>query len=93
VTFRFDDESVEAAMLADLGLGGLQLAFAPARNIQRENFLGRTVSIEPLPSPLLKAGKELPGTISWVSPQRCGVRFQTPLCVSETELVIALAAI
>jgi hypothetical protein len=93
VTFRFDNGSVETALLADLGLGGLQLAFAPTREIQRENFLGRAVSIDPLPIPLPMEGKELPGIISWVSPQRCGVRFQTPLCVSETELVIALAAI
>ncbi|MDR1360550.1 MAG: PilZ domain-containing protein [Deltaproteobacteria bacterium] len=93
VNFRFHDGAAETALLADLGLGGLQLAFAPTRNIQRENFLGRSVSVDSLPIALPPEEQKLTGTVSWVSPQRCGVRFQTPLCLSETELVIALAAL
>jgi hypothetical protein len=93
VALRFDNGPKETALLADLGRGGLQLSFAPGRDIQGENFLGRAVFIDALPVTLPVEGKNLPGTITWVSPQRCGVRFQTPLNVSEAELVIALAAL
>jgi hypothetical protein len=93
VTLRLEGGTAEKVLLIDLGRGGLQISFAPTRDIQGTGFLGRAVSVDALPAALSMEGENLPGIISWVSAQRCGIRLQTPLAVSDAELVIALAAL
>jgi hypothetical protein len=94
VSLRFADSPPETVLVVDLGRGGLQLSFAPTRNILGENLLGREAFVGGLPAALLGGdGKVLAGTVSWVSPQRCGIRFHFPLAVSEAELAILLAAL
>jgi hypothetical protein len=95
VTLSFDGGITENTLLVDIGRGGLQVSFGPARAIRQETLLGSAVCVGALPAALKLplAEKDLPGIISWVSPQRCGVRFHTPLSLNETELAIALAAL
>ena len=61
-------------MLIDLGCGGIQLAIPPQQG-DALKLLGSKVKVFDLPH-LLDPGKEgCSGQIVWVSPQRCGVRF------------------
>ena len=93
VALRLDDGTADKVLLIDLGRGGLQISFGPTRDVQGKDLLGRAVSVGFLPAALLLESEDLPGVVSWVSDQRCGVCFLTPLTVSDAELVIALAAL
>ncbi|MDR2162058.1 MAG: PilZ domain-containing protein [Desulfovibrio sp.] len=95
ITLRITDWGPETTLLADISLGGLQASFTPGREINWETLLGRSVVVDSLPISLLTspAGENLRGSVSWISPRRCGVRFEQPLPLSETDLVLALATL
>ncbi|MDL2207746.1 PilZ domain-containing protein [Desulfovibrio sp. OttesenSCG-928-M16] len=70
------------ALLVDCGRGGVQLAFSPASG-GVASWLGSEVRIDGLPLLLDTQGTGFMGTITWVSSERCGVRFHVPLPVSD----------
>lgn len=63
-----------SVMLLDLSRGGMQVA-VPPNQADAMQLLGCDVVISDLPHLLDNTGSGCPGQIVWVSPQRCGVRF------------------
>ncbi|MDL2317369.1 PilZ domain-containing protein [Desulfovibrio sp. OttesenSCG-928-A18] len=86
VTARLDDEHNMIAMLVDCGRGGVQLAFSPATRALPD-ILGRRIAVLGLPPALQPMQRHFTGMITWVSHERCGVRFEKPLPLNEDELV------
>lgn len=71
---KLEDKEELTVMLIDLGCGGIQLAIPP-QQADALKLLGTAVRVYDLPH-LLDPNKEgCSGQIVWVSPQRCGVRF------------------
>lgn len=77
------------ALLVDCGRGGVQLAFSPASD-NIAGWLGCQVRVDGLPLILDAMGTGYEGIITWMSIERCGVRFHTPLPVSD-QCIQALA--
>lgn len=77
------------ALLVDCGRGGVQLAFSPASD-DIAGWLGCEVRVDGLPLILDAMGAGYAGIITWMSIERCGVRFHTPLPVSD-QCIQALA--
>ena len=89
ISVIFDEGESIVTLLVDISRGGLQVAFPPHQPVGEEIFLGRTVRVTELPGSVEQASGNvggLSGTISWVSPQRCGVRFFSPLELGDEEL-------
>lgn len=76
-------------MLVDLSRGGAQLALAPSEN-NLPYWLGEEALLLGLPPNIDKDGLGYRCVVSWLRPERCGVRFQPPLCMEEEELLAAL---
>lgn len=70
------------ALLADISKGGVQLALSPGMYDQ-DSLLGMEAVITELPGDLAPLLVGQHAYICWVSPQRCGIRFHTPLDVPE----------
>ena len=85
VAIRMDSGDKIQAMLIDCGRGGVQLAFSPAETRMGE-LLNLTVMIEGLPDKIRAETTGSFGVITWVSPERCGVRFLTPFPLTKEEL-------
>lgn len=85
VTLRIQDSRQTQALLVDCGRGGVQLALSP-EEADVPHLLSAEVRILGLPSMLDPTSAGLPGSISWVSAERCGVRFTPPLTLSEAVL-------
>lgn len=85
VTISLGKENDAPALLLDLSLGGAQLAFSPAA-FKVTGWLGQQVRIRGLPGNIDTGALGLPGTLSWISEERCGLRFDTPLPLSEEAL-------
>ena len=87
VTIQRGDSDMETpALIVDCGRGGLQLALSPVEGETYE-WLSHSVVIHGLPQVMDNTGKGCPGMVSWVSAERCGVRFVPPLPVSDEELL------
>jgi hypothetical protein len=92
VTISPEDEKEEdvPALLIDLSLGGSQLGFSPAtRGIT--NWLGHRVRLLGLPKEVCNRNGECAGAITWMSRERCGVRFETPLQLTDEQIMAILA--
>ncbi len=72
-------------MLIDCGRGGVQLAFSPAEESVSQ-LLNQELIVLNLPQGLGADPDGCPGVVSWVSLQRCGVRFDQMLFVTDEEL-------
>jgi hypothetical protein len=76
-------------LLVDLGRGGMQTVFPPGETIEKKQLLGKSVTVSQLPAVVVQAtgiGDSVRGNITWVSPQRCGIRFACPLDIGDEEL-------
>ncbi len=71
-------------MLVDAGRGGLQLAFGEQSPV---GLLGFSVTLRNLPPVLDPEGRGISGKVTWLSPQRCGVRFSEVLDIPEDQLI------
>lgn len=72
-------------LLKDISKGGAQVEIGPARKFTT-NLLGEAVSVCMLPDELPGQPAGLSGVVSWVSPERMGIRFHTVLTISSAEL-------
>ncbi len=88
---RFEGGGRLPVMLVDVGRGGLQLAVSLADQ-DPNALLGCEVILLDLPKPLDPAGHGLSGKITWLAPQRCGVRFTEFLALPDEQLA-ALASL
>lgn len=70
------------AMLVDVSRGGIQLALSP-ETFNPEAILGNDAVITELPGELSMLVSNKCAFICWVSSQRCGLRFYTPLAEDE----------
>ncbi len=85
IQFVFSSGASVSAMLLDVSCGGLQAAVAP-QCADTGDFLGQEVVVHGLPVLLDPVHSGCKGLVTWVSPQRCGVRLFNPLEVTEQEL-------
>ncbi len=65
-------------ILTDISNGGAQLTLPP-NNASMPTMLGMHISMLGLPASVDKNGKGINGIVSWLSPERCGIQFSTPL--------------
>ena len=72
-------------MLVDCGRGGVQLAFSPAEGMLN-SLLSQDLLLLNLPKGLGTDPDGCPGVVTWISPQRCGVRFEQALSLTDEEL-------
>jgi hypothetical protein len=86
VTLLVEESKKTSALLVDCGKGGLQLALSPAESALA-NLLSASVLILGLPRQLDGLGEGLSGSVSWISAERCGVSFTSPLSVSDDSLL------
>ena len=88
VILRRDDGVEIPALMVDFGRGGIQAALSPGSSENFHTWLSHQVAVVGLPEPVQCDGLGYKGIISWVSAERCGVRFQPPLpdSVSDEEL-------
>jgi len=86
VTLRRDDGVEVPALVVDLGCGGIQAALPPGSSENLRTWLSHQVVVAGLPEPVQCDGFGYTGAITWVSAERCGVRFLSPLAVSDEEL-------
>jgi len=86
VTLRRDDGLEVPTLLVDFGRGGIQAALPPSSSENFRTWLSHQVDVVGLPGPLYCDGSGYPGVISWVSAERCGVRFSQPLSLADEEL-------
>ncbi len=86
VEVSFDGRGEVSALLVDIGRGGLQLAFPPHMQ-GMEDILGCQAVVRGLPvRPGRGAGREFSGAVSWISPERFGIRFLDPIPLSDAEI-------
>ena len=85
VIARLADGQRYSAILVDCGRGGVQLAFSLAKGVI-SSLLGQKMVILDLPEGLGTDPDGCPGVVTWVSPQRCGVRFDQLLSLTEEEV-------
>ena len=93
VSIAIDGGAATLTLLVDISRGGLQVAFPPNQAVEEELFLGKAALIGQLPGSVeLASGNAegLRGVVSWVSPQRCGVRFEQALELGDEELAALL---
>ncbi len=72
-------------MLVDVSRGGLQLAISLG-NLEPGELLGLNVTLRNLPKVLDPEGGGISGKITWLAPQRCGVRFTELLMLPDEQL-------
>ena len=85
VTVRLENGQQCSAMLVDCGRGGVQLAFSPVEGMVN-SLLSQELLVLNLPKGLGTDPDGCPGVVTWVSPQRCGVRFDRALSLTDEEL-------
>jgi hypothetical protein len=85
ITLKLDDGTEMSMQLVDCGRGGLQLGF-PADKEPAGGLLNRQVTVLGLPQALNPDGLDIPGAVVWVRAGRCGLRFDTPLSLSDEAL-------
>jgi hypothetical protein len=85
ITLKLDDGCEVGLQLVDCGRGGLQLGF-PADKEPAGGLLNRPVTALGLPPALNPDGQGIPGVVVWVRAGRCGLRFDTPLSLSDEAL-------
>lgn len=86
VTLQRGDGPELPALLVDFGRGGLQLALPPGTSENFFGWLNQAVMISRLPDSIDGCCTNCCGFISWVSQERCGVRFEKPLTISDDAL-------
>ena len=93
MTLRRDDGPEIPALMVDLGCGGIQAALPPGSSENFHTWLSHRVVVLGLPEPIQCGGVGHKGTVSWVSAERCGVRFQSLLPISEEELCAIISSL
>lgn len=72
-------------MLVDISRGGLQLALSLG-TLDPNEILGIAVVVRSLPQTLDPSGDGIAGKITWLAPQRCGVRFTDVLELPDEQI-------
>ena len=86
VSVRLENGYQCPAMLIDCGRGGVQLAFSPSED-HLGNLLNQELMILSLPEGLGADPDGQPGRVTWAGPERCGVRFDRMLSLTDQELL------
>ena len=86
VSLRRSDGVEVPALMVDFGRGGIQAALPPGSSESFRDWLNYQVVVLGLPESAHYDSSGYRGYITWVSVERCGVRFQPPLAVSDEEL-------
>jgi c-di-GMP-binding flagellar brake protein YcgR len=86
VLLRVLDEGEHAMQLRDCSRGGLQLAFPPGEKIHRD-LLNKAVTVLHLPLAMDPESAGLTGFVVWLRQDRCGVRFDDILTLSDEGLL------
>lgn len=86
VTLRRSDGAEIPALMVDFGRGGVQVALPPGTPASFHSWLSCQVVVLGMPEPIECGRAGCKGMVSWVSAERCGVRFEPPLSLSEQEL-------
>lgn len=85
ITVTFDSTHELQVLLADFSKGGIQLILSPG-SCDSETLIGAEAVINECQGDLSSLLIEKKGFVCWVSPQRCGIRFYTPLLISENAI-------
>lgn len=72
-------------MLKDISRGGLQVEIGPGKNFSAA-LLGQDVRVCTLPDELNMLTTGVEGVVTWISPERLGMRFHTTLLMRSDEL-------
>ena len=86
VTVCLESGERHSAMLVDCGRGGAQLAFSLAEGLLA-SLISQKLMILNLPKGLRIYRDSCSGVVTWVSPQRCGVRFDHLLPLTDDEVM------
>lgn len=78
-----------SALLANCSQGGIQIVFAPGKGTASQ-FLGKMTRITGLPGIMDPGNNGCMGMALWATGDRCGIRFLTPLDVSDEQLAAFL---
>lgn len=81
IRMRIDGEGEITGLLIDCSLGGVQLALSMPSGVPAV-WMGAEVGIADMPG----IDAVLAGSITWISSDRCGVRFHQALAMTEEEL-------
>jgi hypothetical protein len=79
--------------MVDCGCGGIQAALPPGSAEDLQDWLSHQIVVLGLPEAFRCDGSGHKGIVSWVSAERCGVRFESPLSISDAELHAILSSL
>ena len=82
IRMRLPTGGEQKVLLVDISCGGMQVALSAQVN-KHADLLGTPVLLFGLPAPLDTGTTGKGGSITWVSPQRCGIRFDEPVAPAE----------
>ena len=85
-------QSIFPALLKDISCGGVQVALSPGSTTE-DIVLGQPALVIGLPAKLGIDPGGIPSIVSWLSPERVGLRFDAPLPLSEEALGAIIADI
>ena len=86
----FPGQSPIATLLKDISRGGVQVALSPGSTTE-DMTLGQQAVVIGLPAKIGIDPGGVASIVSWLSPERVGLRFNDPLPVSEEELDAIIA--
>lgn len=72
-------------LLKDISRGGVQVEIGPGKVFDK-SLLGQAVTFSTLADELTERVDGVLGVISWLSKERLGIRFDTPLSLTQAEL-------
>ena len=81
----FPGQNSFLALLKDISRGGVQVALSPGSTTE-DLALGQPARVIGLPAKIGIDPGGVPAIVSWLSPERVGLRFTEPLPVSESDL-------
>ncbi len=93
VTLRKSDGEETPSLMVDFGRGGVQLALPPGTPASFHFWLSHHVHVFGLPEAIACSREGCKGMITWVSAERCGVRFEIPLSLSDEEICLILKSL
>lgn len=90
IRMRLKTGEEQKVLLVDVSCGGMQIAL-PAHGEGGSALLGKAVDLLDLPAALDAAPAGKGGSVTWVSPQRCGIRFDEPISLAEGDAMALFA--
>ena len=88
----FPGQNIFTTLLKDISCGGVQVALSPGSTTESMT-LGQPALVIDLPAKIGTDPGGIPSIVSWLSPERVGLRFDAPLPLTEEELEAIIADI